>query len=73
MNAMVPASVLALPQFGADDAAPGGQADAAGDDAIAGTDQVNTAAPPADEPAAAPAPVVAAAGLTAADLTLDLF
>lgn len=59
---------------GADDAAPGGQADAAGiDDASAGADQVNTAAPAADEPAAAPAPVVAAAELTAADLTLDLF
>jgi PRTRC genetic system protein E len=59
---------------GADDAAPGRQADAAGvDDASAGADQVNTAAPAADEPAPAPAPVVAAAGLTAADLTLDLF
>lgn len=59
---------------GADDAAPGGQADAAGDDAaIAGPDQVDTAAPAADEPAAAPAPAIATAGLTAADLTLDLF
>lgn len=59
---------------GADDAAPGGQADAAGDDAaIAGPDQVATAAPAADDPAATPAPVVATAGLTAADLTLDLF
>lgn len=59
---------------GADDVAPGGQADAAGiDDASAGADQVNTGAPAADEPAAAPAPVIAAAELTAADLTLDLF
>ena len=68
---------------GADDAAPGGQADAAGDDdAGAGPDQLDTAAQAADEataapaveePAAEPAPAVAAAGLTAADLTLDLF
>jgi PRTRC genetic system protein E len=60
---------------GADDAAPGGQAGtAAGDDgAGTGPDQVDIAALATDEPAAEPAPVVAAAGLTAADLTLDLF
>jgi PRTRC genetic system protein E len=59
---------------GADDGAPGGQAGVAGDEeAGAGTDQVDTAAPAADEAPAAPAPATAAVELTAADLTLDLF
>jgi PRTRC genetic system protein E len=59
---------------GADDADPSGQAAAAGDEeAGAGTDQVDTAAPAADEAPAAPAPAAAAVELTAADLTLDLF